>query len=40
MFYLTSHDYITTPEPRVCYIIDDCVVKGTKQRLIRVAITW
>jgi hypothetical protein len=38
-FYLSSHDYISTPEPRECNYVGDSVVRETNQRLFAVNIS-
>jgi len=37
-FYLSTHDFVASPEPRECAYVDDSIVKETKQQLLRVDI--
>ena len=38
-FFLSSHDYIQSPEPRECIIIGACLVREYGERLLRVLVS-
>ena len=38
-FFLSSSDYVESPEPRECAVVGECVVEETRERLMRVHIS-